>query len=184
LVELTKLLDELFTEPARRTGIPREQLSAQIGGEVIGNVLEFISGLFAKGWLKPAINGSAAIIALGYSMFAKDVPERLRRELIPIGTHLAMSAIKDMANPEVVSSLQSFRAQLKAGNVHGALSAVLATPEEIKSALRMGGGTKTAGGTTTVTAFVPAPTPLPPPAPSPQQAPETAQEYTERSEVY
>jgi len=135
MVKLTSWLDGLFEGASRRSGIPKEHISAQVGGELIGNVLEFISGMFAKGWFKPAVNGIAGVLALGYGLYARDVDDRLRRELVAIGSHLSLTAVKEMRSPEVKESLSSFKEHLKAGNIEAALSTILATPEEVMSVL-------------------------------------------------
>jgi hypothetical protein len=74
-------------------------------------------------------------LALGYGLYARGVDDRLRRELIAIGSHLSLSAVKDMRNPEVKESLSSFKEYLKAGNIEAALSTILTTPEEAMSIL-------------------------------------------------
>jgi hypothetical protein len=133
MVKLTGWLDWLFEGASRRSGISKEHISAQVGGEIVGNVLEFVSGMFAKGWLKPAVNAIAGVLALGYGLYARDVDDRLRRELLAIGSHLSLSALKEMKSSEVKESLSSFKESLEAGNIEAALSTILATPEEAMS---------------------------------------------------
>jgi len=128
-------LDGLTEGASRQTGIPKEHISASIGGEFIGAVLETVSGLFSKGWLHPAVNALAGAIALGYSVYGKDVPERLRRELMSLGSHLAFRALELVKFVEFKASLEAFTRYLKAGDINAALSTILKTPGEVATAL-------------------------------------------------
>jgi hypothetical protein len=165
MVTLTSWLDGLMAEASRRTGIAREQLSAHIGCELIATVLEVISDLFSKGWLKVAVNALAGCIALGYGVYGRDVPERLRREMIQIGSHLAFRALELVRFQEFWSSLQATAEAIKRGDVNAALASVLKTPTEVMAATV---GLVPAPTTVTAPAYVVTPPPAPP---TPQPAP-------------
>jgi len=134
LVTLTSWLDGLMAEASRRTGIPREQLSAHVGGELIGTVLEVVGGLFSKGWLRVVVDAVAGGIALGYGVYGRDVPERLRREMIQLGSHLAFRALELVKFSEFWSSLQATADAIKRGDVNAALASILKTPTEVMAA--------------------------------------------------
>lgn len=169
MVTLTSWLDGLMAEPSRRTGIPREQLSAHIGGEFIGSVLEVVSGLFSKGWLRVAVNAVAGIIALGYATYATGVSERLRREMLSMGSHLVFRSLELVKLSEFWSSLSSTAEAIKTGDVNAILSSVLKTPSEV--------ATEIVGATTTY-APTSAPMTFPPPVPQEQaQVPATSGVY-------
>ena len=133
MVSLTKLFDVWFSGVEAATGIPREQLSAHVGSEVVASILEYVSGLFAKGWLKPVINAVAGGVALGYAVYGAGVPERLRRELMSLGAHLALRALELVRFAEFKRSLESFVTALQQGNVDAALAEVFKAPEDVLS---------------------------------------------------
>lgn len=174
MVTLTSWLDGLMAEPSRRIGIPREQLSAHIGGEFIGSLLEVVSGLFSKGWLHVAVNAAAGAIALGYATYATGVPERLRREMLSLGAHLAFRALELVRMGEFWRSLGITLEALKTGDINAVLSSVLKTPSEVVA--------EVVGAEVTcapVTAALPPAYEVtsPTPAPAPQQIPEQAGVY-------
>ena len=164
MVTLTSWLDGLMAEPSRRTGIPREQLSAHIGGEFIGSVLEVVSGLFSKGWLSVVVNAVAGVIALGYATYATGVPERLRREMLSMGSHLAFRSLELVKFSEFWHSLRATAEAIKTGDVNAVLSSVLKTPSEVAAEILGAGAT-----------YTPLPAPLTPPPrtpPAPTPTPE------------
>jgi hypothetical protein len=120
-----------MAEPSRRTGIPREQLSAHIGGEFIGSVLEVVSGLFSKGWLSVVVDAVAGIIALGYATYATGVPERLRREMLSMGSHLLFRSLELVKFSEFSRSIRATAEAIKTGDINAILSSVLKTPSEV-----------------------------------------------------
>jgi hypothetical protein len=123
-----------MAEASRRTAIPREQLSAHVGGEMIATVLEVVGDLFSRGWLKVAVDALAGAIALGYGVYGRDVPERLRREMIQIGSHLVFRALELVRFQEFWSSLQVTATAIKRGDINAALASVLKTPTEVMAA--------------------------------------------------
>lgn len=174
MVTLTSWLDDLMAEPSRRTGIPREQLSSHIGGEFIGSLLEVVSGLFSRGWLHVAVNAVAGVIALGYATYAGGVPERLRREMLSLGAHLAFRALELVRMGEFWRSLRITAEALKTGDINAVLSSVLKTPSEVVAEVV---GAEVAYAPATV-----APPPVyevtpPAPAPAPEQIHEQAGVY-------
>lgn len=162
MVTLTSWLDGLMADASRRTGIPREQLSAHVGGELIGTVLEVVGDLFSKGWLKVAVDALAGGIALGYAVYGRDVPERLRREMIQLGSHLAFRALELVKFSEFWSSLQATAAAIKRGDINAALASVLKTPAEVMATTV---GLAPTPPPATAPAYTVTPPPAPPPAP-------------------
>jgi len=162
MVTLTSWLDGLMADASRRTGIPREQLSAYVGGELIATALEVVGDLFSKGWLKVAVDALAGAIALGYGVYGRDVPERLRREMIQIGSHLAFRALELVKFSEFWSSLRVTAEAIARGDINAALASVLKTPMEVM-ATTIG----LASTTVTAPAYEVTPPPTPPPAPAP-----------------
>jgi len=178
MVHLTDWLDGLMAGPSRKTGIPREQLSAHLGGELIGTLLEEISGIFAKDWAKPVVDSIAGVIALGYGIYGKNVDERFRRELLQMGEHLALRALELIRTPAFSNKLKDFASHLATGDVGGALSLMIKTPNEVLATLGLGASSSqvtTSQAVATVTTAVPITPPPPPPAPVVQQ---------KKSEVY
>ena len=151
-ISITSWLDPALKYFSEQSGIPVDQYSAQVGGEGIANALEMSADFFTKGWLNRAIQGGAGLIASGYAVWGKDVPDRLRRELLAVGTHelLRVVEVKPDEVLEVRQSLESFISSAQAGDWNSALSSVLTTPAEIQAAM---GGLVPAGG--------PRPTPAP-----------------------
>jgi hypothetical protein len=154
-----------MAEPSRRTGIPREQLSAHIGGELIGSILEIVSGLFSKGWLHVVVNAAAGAIALGYATYATGVPERLRREMLSLGAHLAFRALELVRMGEFWKSIITTAEAVKTGDINAILSSVLKTPSEVAAEV-MGAEVAYAPG---VTVAPPATYEVTPPAQQPEQ---------------
>ena len=153
-ISITSWLDPALKYFSDQSGIPVDQYSSQVGGEGIANVLEMSADFFTKGWLNRAIQGGAGLLATSYAVWGKDVPDRLRRELLAVGTHelFRVVDVKPGEILEVRQSLSDFIASAQAGDWNTALSSVLTTPAEIQAAM----GGLIPGG--------------PPPAP---QAPET-----------
>jgi hypothetical protein len=154
-----------MADASRRTGIPREQLSAHVGGELIGTVLEVVGDLFSKGWLKVVVDAVAGGIALGYGVYGRDVPERLRREMIQLGSHLAFRALELVNFSEFWSSLQATAAAIKRGDVNAALASILKTPTEVMAAT-VGLAPTPPPAPTPAPTYAVTPPPTPPPTPA------------------
>jgi hypothetical protein len=135
MVQLTSWLDPFMEGVSRNTGIPTAQLSSHVGGEFIGTLLERISATFSKGFMKLLIDIAAGGIAAGYAIYGKDVPERLRRELLQTGSHLLFRVLEAIDFAQIYSSAKEFFGKLSVGDINGALSTVLRTPEEILSSM-------------------------------------------------
>ena len=152
-VSLTAWLDPAFEYFAREAGIPVSQYSSQVGGEGIAVSLEALADFFTKGWLNKAVQFIAGLIASGYAIWGRDVPTRLRRELLAVGTHELLRIVnpKPSEVDEVRRSLENFISAVQRGDWNAALASVLRTPAEIQAMLG---------------APAPAPTPTPPPAPT------------------
>ena len=134
-LSLTSWLDPGLKYFADQTGIPTDQYSSHVGGEGIGTSLEMCADFFTKGWLNKGIQFLAGLIADCYAIWGKDVPTRLRRELLAIGTHELLR----IANPkpseiiEVRRSIEGFVKSAQRGDWNAALSSVLRTPSEIQA---------------------------------------------------
>ena len=174
MVRLTSWADPLVAEIARRTGIPREHLAVGLGGELLANVLEQVSGLFTKGLGKVAVDAVAGSIAVGYAVFGKDVPERLRRELLTVGSHLLLRILEAANYVEFKAQLDSFINALRTRGLAYAVSSMFATPGEVMAKLGLGTrgvAVATPPGRVAVTVVPPTATPAPTPTPSPRPTP-------------
>jgi len=132
---LTGWLDPVLEYFAREAGIPVGDYSAQVGGEGIGVTLEFIADLFSKGWLNKLIQVVTGGIATGYAIWGKDVPVRLRKELLALGTHELLRFIDPKPSDiiELRKSIDEFTKAVQRGDWDAALAAVLRSPEEMKA---------------------------------------------------
>jgi len=134
-ISLTKWLDPALDYFARESGIPVDQYAAQQGGEGIAVGLEVATDFFTKGWLNKAIQAVAGIVANSYAVWGKNVPARLRRELLALGTH----EIFRIADPkpsdiiEVRRSLEDFLSAAQRGDWNAALASILRSPAEIQA---------------------------------------------------
>jgi len=161
-VTITKWLDPALKYFAEEAGIPIEQYSSQVGGEGIGVGLEAIADFFTKGWLNKTIQVIAGLIADGYAIWGKDVPVRLRRELLALGTHELLRFVDPKPSDviEFQRSLPQFIDGMRRADYNAALASILRTPGEIQTMLRI--------------APAPAPTPpTPPPTPAKTVKPPT-----------
>jgi hypothetical protein len=166
LVEsLTKWMDPAFEYFARETGIPVDQLVAQQGGEGIGTALEILSDYFTKGWLNKGLQFLVGIAANAYAVWGKDVPPRLRRELIAMGTHelLRILTMSPEESAQFQASLVMFANAVQRRDWNTAATVVFKTPAEMRAVF-------TALGLPVPSAIpraAPAPTPAPAPSPVP-----------------
>jgi hypothetical protein len=153
-VSITSWLDPVFKYFAEQSGIPLDQYSSQVGGEGIGTALEIVADFFTKGWLNKTVQVVAGLIADGYAIWGKDVPTRLRRELLALGTHELLRFV-DPKPSDVIEFQRSLSVSIdaaKRGDWNAFLASVLRTPPEIQSMLG-------------VVAPLAPPTPTPPPPP-------------------
>ena len=136
-LSITKWLDPALEYFARQAGIPAADYSAQVGGEGIGVALEFLADLFTKGWFNKVIQGIAGLFASGYAVFGKDVPVRLRKELLALGTHELLRIVDPKPSDirEVQESIFKFADAVKRGDVNAALASILRTPREVSGLL-------------------------------------------------
>ncbi|MBA7493305.1 hypothetical protein ES702_03863 [subsurface metagenome] len=134
-ISITQWMDPALKYFADQARIPVSDFSSQVGGEGIGNALEMTANFFTKGWLNKAIQGLAGLIANSYAIWGKDVPTRLRKELLAVGTH-ELLRIADPSPKDVIEarqSLEDFIAATQRGDWNAALSSVLTTPAEIQA---------------------------------------------------
>ena len=169
-ISLTAWLDPILDYFARTAGIPTADYSAQVGGEGLGVGFEILAETFAKGWMAKAIEALTGAIASGYAVFGKDVPIRLRRELLALGTHmlLRLARLTPQDIEEIKRSLADAIMALERGDVEAFLRASFRTPEELK-AIAESLGLVSASST---------PVTMPPPTPVPASAPASAAETT------
>jgi hypothetical protein len=154
-VSITSWLDPVFKYFAEQAGIPLDQYSSQVGGEGIGVGLEIIADFFTKGWLNKVIQAAAGLIADGYAIWGKDVPARLRRELLALGTHELLRFV-DPKPSDVIEFQRSLSVSIdaiKRGDWNAFLASILRTPSEIQAMVGVAGP--------------PALAPPPPPPPTP-----------------
>jgi len=163
---ITGWLDPFLEHFARQAGIPTADYSAQVGGEGLGVVLEGIADLFTKGWLNKLIQFATGLIASGYAVYGKDVPIRLRKELLALGTHELLRIVDPSPQDiqELKDSVNKLTNAVKKGDALGALISGLRSPNEIQSMLG-------------ITKQSTSPTPSsPPPASAPAPASPTTKE--------
>ena len=154
-LSLTAWLDPALKYFAEQAGIPLEDYASTVGGIGEGFGLNIITDIFTKGWLSRLIKLTSGLIGTSYAVFGKDVPVRLRKDLLALGTTMALSglATDPLKLKEDAESLADFIKSLQAGDVSRALATGLRTPGEISARLGMA-------------APAPAPAPAPTPAPS------------------
>jgi len=132
-LNITGLLDPFLDYFAKQAGIPTPDYSSQVGGEGIGVGLELLADFFTKGWFNKLIQFGAGAIAGGYAVWGRDVPLRLRKELIALGMHELLRIAK--LTPEDVRALQESVVQsamaAKAGDLVGFLASILKSPSEM-----------------------------------------------------
>jgi hypothetical protein len=134
-VSITGWLDPVFKYFADQSGIPLEQYSSQVGGEGIGTALEVVADFFTKGWLNKTIQVVAGLIADGYAIWGKDVPMRLRRELLALGTHELLRFV-DPKPSDIIEFQRSLSVGIdavKRGDWNTFLASILRTPSEIQA---------------------------------------------------
>jgi len=158
-VSLTGWLDPALEYFARQAGIPVDQYSSQVGGEGIGTALEVIADIFTKGWLNKIIQFTAGAIASGYAIWGKDVPVRLRRELLAIGTHELLRIVdpKPSDIKELMDTVKAAKEALERGDWQSFLASGLRAPEEVKEAVGLAAGSSTLSGPSASTAPASAP---------------------------
>jgi hypothetical protein len=137
MVSITSWLDPILNFFADKAGLLRDEHNAYVGGEIVANLVGKPTDFLAKGFLNKLIHFVAGLIAAGYGVFGKDVPPRLRRELIAFGEHELWKIVdlkpEDIA--EIQRSLSNFIRLAMAGDWTAALSQVLTTPTELAMAL-------------------------------------------------
>jgi hypothetical protein len=167
---LTGWLDPALDYFAKQAGIPTPDYSSQVGGEGIGVGLEILADTFTKGWFNKLVQFGAGAIAGGYAVWGRDVPLRLRRELIAMGMHELLRIVK--LTPEDIAELQQSVVQsamaAKAGDAVAFLASILKSPSEMGLAAPR----------------TPAPTPKAPAAPAPAPAPTPAAAAAAEAEIY
>jgi hypothetical protein len=177
MVSITSWLDPILNFFADKAGLPRDEHNAYVGGEIVANLVGKPTDFLAKGFLNKLIHFIAGLIAAGYGVFGKDVPPRLRRELIAFGEH-ELWEIVDL-KPEdiqgIQSSLSNFIRLASAGDWAAALSQVLTTPTELAMSLGLVAPQAPAPQPAPLV-VMPPPPPPPPPAPAAQQPAEAKKE--------
>jgi len=132
---LTAWLDPALDYFAKQAGIPVDQYSAQVGGEGIGVGFELIADLLTKGWLNKAIQGGTGLLASLYAIFGQDVPTRLRRELLAIGTHelLRIVDMKPSDAEELASTVRAAVDAIRRGDLKAFVESGLRSPAEVQA---------------------------------------------------
>jgi hypothetical protein len=77
------------------------------------------------------VNAAAGAVALGYATYATGVPERLRREMLSLGAHLAFRALELVRMGTFWRSIRLTAEAIKTGDINAILSSVLNTPSEV-----------------------------------------------------
>jgi len=170
-VTLTSWLDGINKTFAEKAGIPVEDYSAQTGGELIGNLFEFITNLFGKGWLSVGVQFTTGLISTLYAIYGKNVPTRLRKELLGIGVHELLRIIQLTPDKvkEAKETLKDAIDSISRGDLNAFLASGLRSPTEVQTTVQaltglFFGGSSSGSGFTSPTpeTGTPAPTPKPP----------------------
>lgn len=140
-ISVTAWLDPVFKYFADQAGIPVRDYTAQVGGEGIGVALETVADFFTKGWLNKTIQFVAGLLADGYAIWGKDVPIRLRKELLGLGTHELLRFVDPKPSDviEFQRSLTQFIDGMRRADYNAALASVLRTPGEIQTMMAVFG---------------------------------------------
>lgn len=159
-ISITGWLDPALKYFADQSGIPVYDYAAQVGGEGIGTSLELMADIFTKGWLNRLIQGGAGALASGYAVWGKDVPTRLRKELLALGTHEGLRVVNNPLGVQAdAESLRAFVEAVMRGDWNSALATMFRTPAELGVRLPGAPPVVTPPG---VTPPLGAPTPSPP----------------------
>lgn len=173
-LSLTKWLDPALDYFAKQSGIPIADYSAQVGGEGIGVAIEAIADIFTKGWMNLLVQGITGIASTGYAIWGKDVPTRLRKELLAMGMHSLLRVADVQTLTEISSSAQAAVAAAQRGDLNGFLATAFRTPTELKAKLEaMGVPVPSQAPPVTVPPVTPPVTapPATPPVTAPKAAP-------------
>jgi hypothetical protein len=183
MVSITSWLDPILSYFADKAGLARDEHNAYIGGEIVANLADIPADMFSKGWLNKVIHFVAGLIAGLYGVFGKDIPTRLRRELIAFAEHELwhIARLRPEEIRQIRLSINQFLTAVARGDWDTALSAILSTPEEISMALGLGTPTQSSApvATAEVVPVMPAPAPVLVPVPETQ----SAQQPSETSEA-
>jgi len=136
-LSLTGWLDPALKWFADQAKIPLNQYSSQVGGEGIAVALEQVVDFFLKGWLPPTVQFITGLAANSYAWFGKEVPERLRRELLAWGHHslFRVAQIRPEKLVELRSSAEKFADAVRRGDVNAALASIIRSPTEVQEQL-------------------------------------------------
>jgi len=135
MVSLTSWLDPALKYFADQAGISTEEYVSTTGGEAIGVALENVAEFFTKGWLKIATQFATGLLAGSYAIWGKDVPRRLRLELIALANH-ELFRIAKLRPEDVVQtklSLDELASAIKARDVRAAVMSGLRSPSELQA---------------------------------------------------
>lgn len=169
---ITGWLDPVADYFAKQMGIPTGDLSAQTGGELIGNGLEALADFFTKGWLNKIVQFVAGAMAAGYGVWAPGISSRFRKEFVALGTHELLRLVDPKPSDYVEVSESFFKTVdgFSRGDWNAVLASVLRTPAEYQALMGV-----------PVAPPIPAPTPPPElsiPIPTTQMPTLTLGKYT------
>lgn len=136
-LSLTKWLDPVFDYFARESGIPVEQYAAIAGGEGIATAEEVVLDLVATGLLGKIIQFVTGLGCTLGGIYIKDLPRRLKQELIVWGQH-SLTRVVDPKPSDILelrANIDKLVAGLKLGDVSRITDAFLRSPEELKRML-------------------------------------------------
>ena len=137
-LSLTKWMDPGLKFFAEQAKIPVEQFSTTIGGEGIGTAIESLIDLFSKGVLNKALNVFTGMLSGGYAIFGKDVPDRLKRELVQLGIHELLRFVDPKPSDliELRRSIDDLLDAVRRNDMEGVRAALLRSPSELQAALQ------------------------------------------------
>ena len=135
-IYLTSLVEPVLGPVARYAKIPESDFVPWVGGELVANIAELVTSLFARGWFAKFIQFIAGLTSTLYAVFG-DTDRRLRTELIAFGIHELMRIIQ--MSPEettaIRASLENFMEALKTGDIEAIMASIVKAPDEIKDSL-------------------------------------------------
>ena len=128
-VNLTRWLNPFFEGLSRSTGVPTNQWSAHLGGELYGWLLDVILDVISpKGsWFDPVIKLVAGLAGGIYGAFGSNVIEDNRRALVQFGETTILSAIRYLIeDPNTpANSFSTFVSALQRGDWNTALNTMI-----------------------------------------------------------
>jgi len=128
-INITRWMNPFFDGLSKATGIPTNQWSAHLGGELYGWLLDVILDVISpKGsWFDPVVKLIAGLAGGIYGAFGSNVIEDNRRSLVQFGETTILSAIRYLIeDPNTpANSFAAFVDALQRGDWNTALNTMI-----------------------------------------------------------